>query len=33
VFKILQWSATVQGGLLKSCLESTVRYDSRSMKV
>ena len=26
-------SATVQGQLLKGCLESIVRYDSRSMKV
>jgi len=30
---ILQWSATVQGKLLKGCLESTVRYDSISVKV
>jgi hypothetical protein len=25
---ILKWSATVQGKLLKGCLEITVRYDS-----
>jgi hypothetical protein len=30
---ILKWSATVQGKLLKGCLESTVRYDSISVKV
>jgi len=30
---ILKWSATVQGKLLKGCLESTLRYDSISVKV
>ena len=30
---ILKWSATVEGKLLKGCLESTVRYDSISVKV
>jgi hypothetical protein len=30
---ILKWSATVSGKLLKNCLESTVRYDSISVKV
>ena len=30
---ILKWSATVQGKLLKDCLESTVRYDNISVKV
>jgi hypothetical protein len=29
---ILKWSATVQGKLLKGCLESTARYDSICMK-
>ena len=33
VFKILKWSATVQGKLLKDCLESTVHYDRISIKV
>ena len=30
---ILKWSATVQGKLLKGCLESTVCYNSTSVKV
>jgi len=30
---ILKWNATVQRGLLKGCLWSTVRYDSIYMKV
>jgi hypothetical protein len=30
---ILKWSATVQGKLLKGCLEITVRYDSITVKV
>jgi len=30
---ILKWSATVTGQLLKGCLESTLRYDSISVKV
>ena len=30
---ILKWSATVEGKLLKGCLESTVFYDSKSVKV
>jgi hypothetical protein len=29
---ILKWNATVQGKLLKGCLESTVRYDSIGAK-
>ena len=36
VFSILQyseWSATVQGKLLKGCLESAVRYNSVNRKV
>jgi hypothetical protein len=32
-YSIMKWSATVQGKLLKGCLESTVRYDSISVKV
>jgi len=30
---ILKWSATVQGKLLKGCLDMTVHYNSISMKV
>ena len=30
---ILKWSATVEGKLLKGCLESTVRYDSISVEI
>jgi hypothetical protein len=30
---ILKWGATVQGNLLKDCLESTVRYDDISGEV
>jgi len=30
---ILKLSATVQGKLLKGCLESTLRYDNISVKV
>ena len=30
---ILKWSATAKGKLLKGCLESTLRYDSISVKV
>ena len=32
-FKILPYSETVWEKLLKGCLESTVRYDSISVKV
>ena len=32
-FLILPYFETVQGKLLKGCLESTVRYDSISVKV
>ena len=36
MFEILaysEWSATVQGKLLKDCLESTVRYDSNKYEI
>jgi len=29
----VKWTATVQGKLPENCLESTVRYDSISMKI
>ena len=32
-FNILKWSATVEGRLLKNCLDSTLRHDSISVKV
>ena len=36
MFEILaysEWGATVQGKLLKDCLESTVRYDSNKYEI